>query len=275
MTYVPESREEQTRQAALAIERAFQDGITRQTIRLALIVENGSLSDDEEEWPGGSKQIYREAGRPLTEALLTEVRAIATNLQTEEEKNLSKAGHLPPQITAQDILDFDGSAILTAQAQSGPSGDVQALVFANTDVTYLKNVKEISKNIGEDRLFLLINPYWKNIESWGFNILAPQGKRLAQETLFDNPNGGYKETYVINRFSVRGENCLALKAYPYDWQLFAYLEDYSLGAPVLTPIRLGTCTEAPTTALITELLNERKEFKLNKTMRSLKNNNMF
>merc|ERR1711862_328993 len=261
-------------QAALAIERAFQDGITRQTVRLALIKENGSISDEEEEWPGGAKQMYREAGQPLTEALLNEVRAIATNLQTEEEKDKAKGGHLPPKVKAQDVWDFDGSALLTAQAQSGPSGDVQALVFPNTDVKYLKDIREINKAMGKDRLFLLINPFWRNnVESWGFNILAPQGKKLAQEILFDNPNGGYQETYVLNRFSVRGENCVALKAYPYEWQLFAYIEDYSYGAPVLTPIRLGSCVEKPTSALVTKLLNERKEFKLNKTMRQLKNTN--
>jgi len=275
LLYIPETIEEQTRQASLAIERAYVDGITRQTVRLALIKEDGSISDDVEEWPGGAKQMYREAGNPLTEALLTEVRAIATNLQTEEEVIKSKT-HRPPKVIAQDIWDFDGSAIITAEAQSGPSGDVQALVFPNTDVKYLKDIKQISEKLGKDRLFLLINPFWRQtIDSWGFNILAPNGKKLAQSTIFDNPNGGYQETYVINRFSVRGEDCVALKAYPYDWQLFAYLEDYSYGRPVLTPIRLGTCKDEPTSALITELLNQRDEFKLNKTMRQMRNSNMF
>jgi len=37
MLYVPETIEEQTNQASLAIERAFQDGITRQTVRLPLV----------------------------------------------------------------------------------------------------------------------------------------------------------------------------------------------------------------------------------------------
>merc|ERR1712151_925693 len=262
-------------EASSSIERAYADGITRQTVRLALIKEDGSISDDVEEWPGGAKQMYREAGNPLTEALLTEVRAIATNLQTEEEVIKSKT-HRPPKVIAQDIWDFDGSAIITAEAQSGPSGDVQALVFPNTDVKYLKDIKQISEKLGKDRLFLLINPFWRQtIDSWGFNILAPNGKKLAQSTIFDNPNGGYQETYVINRFSVRGEDCVALKAYPYDWQLFAYLEDYSYGRPVLTPIRLGTCKDEPTSALITELLNQRDEFKLNKTMRQMRNSNMF
>jgi hypothetical protein len=106
--YVPESIEDQTRQAAYAIERAFQDGITRQSVRLALVKPDSPITPEEEEWPGGSKQMYREAGRPLTEALLSEIRAVATNLQTDEEKNSGKE-FFPPAIKAQDIWDFDVS----------------------------------------------------------------------------------------------------------------------------------------------------------------------
>jgi hypothetical protein len=54
-----------------------------------------------------------------------------------------------------------------------------------------------------DRLFVLVNPFWRNVESWGFNILAPGAKAKAQSTIFDK---GFDETYVYLRFSVRGEN---------------------------------------------------------------------
>jgi len=107
--YVPETIDDQIRQASYAIERAFQDKITRQTVRLALVKQDEpSISPEEEEWPGGAKQMYREAGKPLTEALLSEVRAVATNLQTDEERNSGK-DYYPPKITAQDIWDFDVS----------------------------------------------------------------------------------------------------------------------------------------------------------------------
>lgn len=110
LIYVPETIDDQIRQASLAIERAFQDKITRQTVRLALVKENQRISPEEEEWPGGAKQMYREAGRPLTEALLSEIRAVAKNLQTEEEINSGKDNY-PPTIKAQDIWDFDVSCI--------------------------------------------------------------------------------------------------------------------------------------------------------------------
>lgn len=269
--YVPENIEEQTRQAALAIERAFEDGITRQTVRLALIKEGEAITPSEEEngWPGGAQQMYREAGRPLTEELLREIRATAKSIQTEEEKNSGKE-NFPPEIKAQDIWDFDGSALITAEAAAGPSGDVQALVFPNTDVKYLKDIAKINESFGP-RLFLLVNPFWRNVESWGFNILAPNAKKMAQETLFDCEGGGYQETYVLNRFSARGEDCVALKCYPYDWELFAYIEDYSYGGPIQTAIRLGSSKEEPNSKMFSDLLNEREEFKMNKTMRQLNN----
>jgi len=272
MLYVPETIEEQTNQAALAIERAFVDGITRQTVRLALVQEGSPIAPSEEEngWPGGQKQMYREAGRPLTEALLKEVRAPAMSIQTEEEKKSGKEA-FPPEVNAQDIWDFDGSALVTSQAAVGPSGDVQAMVFPNTDVKYLKDIGKINESFGKERLFLLVNPFWRNVESWGFNILAPNAKKLAQEKIFDCEGGGFQDTYVFSRFSARGEDCVSLKAYPYDWEMFAFIEDYSFGRPMQTAVRLGSSKEEPTSKMFSELLNERPEFKMNKTMRQLNN----
>lgn len=272
LLYVPETIQDQTIQAANAIENAFKDGITRQTIRLALIRPKDNIITPEEDlWPGGAKEMYRESAKPLTEALLQEIRAVATHLQTEEEKRSGKDKY-PPTIRAQDIWDFDGSALITAEAAVGPSGDVQALVFPNTDTKYLNDIASIDNNLGQDRLFLLVNPFWKNVESWGFNILAPNAKKRAQEVIFNAAGGGFQETYVLSRFSVRGEDCVAIKAYPNDWELFAYLEEYGYtngGRPTLTTIRLGSSSEEPTSALFSKLLNERDEFKLNKTMRQL------
>jgi hypothetical protein len=284
LVYVPQTIQDQQIQAANAIEKAFKNGITRQTIRLALVRFNGNddannnnnsnnsmITPEEDLWPGGAKEMYREAAKPLTEALLHEIRAIATNLQTEEEAKSGKDKY-PPTIRTQDIWDFDGSALVTAEAAIGPSGDVQALVFPNTDDKYLNDIASIDKNLGKDRLFLLVNPFWRNVESWGFNILAPNAKKRAQEIIFNAEGGGFQETYVFSRFSVRGEDCVAIKAYPNDWELFAYLEEYGYGyggRPTLTTIRLGSSTEEPTSALFAKLLNERDEFKMNKTMRQL------
>jgi hypothetical protein len=257
---IPETIDDMIRQAARAVERGFQDGKTRQTVRFHLVEEDSNDIMEENQWPGGTKQMYREAGKPLTTALLREVRA------PTKEKGTGEEARIAPTIGEQDIWDFDGSAIHTAQASQGPSGDVQALVFANTDIKYVKDIAEISEVMGP-RLFLLINPFWRNIDSWSFNILAPGAKEKAQSVIFDN---GYDETYVNLVFQVRGEKCVAIKAYPYDWQIFAFREDDNYAnAPEYT-IRLGSCKDSPTSALVTELLNERPEFKETKTMRQMK-----
>ena len=256
---VPNTFDDMIRQASRAVERAFRDGKTRQTVRFNLIGEQQSAVE-ENEWPGGAKQIYREAGSPLTNALLRDIRA-----PTKRVDSYVGERSLAPEIKSQDIWDFDGSALHTAEAKEGASADIQALVFANTDTKYLADIAKISEAMGP-RLFLLINPFWRNIDSWSFNLLAPGAKKKAQSVIFDQ---GYDETYSLMVFSVRGEKCAAIKAYPYDWQLFAFREDDNNNA-METIIRLGSCTGEPTSALITELLNARSEFKETKTMRQMK-----
>ncbi len=255
---VPVTFDDMVRQASRAVERAFQDGKTRQTVRFNLVGEEEAATE-EKQWPGGTKQMYRESGGPLTEALLREVRAPTKN-KFPEKRNEN------PKLSRQDIWDFDGTALHTAEAAEGPSADIQALVFPNTDSKYLEDIEQISEAMGE-RLFVLVNPFWRNVESWGFNILAPNAKKRAQEVIFGkNP---YEETYSMMIFMVRGENCVALKAYPYDWQLFAFREDDYYPSEEYI-IRLGSCKEDPTSSLITGLLNERPEFKETKTMRQMK-----
>jgi hypothetical protein len=256
---VPNTFEDMIRQASRAVERAFRDGKTRQTVRFNLVGEYQSAVE-ENEWPGGAKQMYREAGGPLTNALLRELRA-----PTKRVDSFVGERSLAPVIKSQDIWDFDGSALHTAEAKEGASADVQALVFANTDTKYLADIGEISEAMGP-RLFLLVNPFWRNIDSWGFNLLAPGAKTKAQAVIFDQ---GYDETYSLMVFSVRGEKCAAIKAYPYDWQLFAFREDDNNNA-IESAIRLGSCKGEPTSALITDLLNSRSEFKESKTMRQMK-----
>ncbi len=258
---VPSTVEDMVRQAARAVERAFRDGKTRQTVRFNLVGE-GQSAVEENEWPGGAKQIYREAGGPLTTALLREIRAPTKNIdEYVGERSLA------PAIKNQDIWDFDGSALHSAEAKEGASADIQALVFANTDTKYLKDIAEISEVMGP-RLFLLVNPFWRNIDSWSFNLLAPNAKQTAQKTIFDQ---GYDETYNLMVFSVRGEKCAAVKAYPYDWQLFAFREDDYNRNMAESIIRLGSCKDEPTSALVTDLLNARPEFQETKTMRQMKN----
>ena len=251
---LPETPDDQVSQAKGAIERAFKAGLTRQVVRWALIPEGEVLNVDRQ-WPGGAKQMYREAAGPLTRELLRDLKA-----PTSEEV----ASFARNNVTSQDVWDFDGSALVTALSPSGASGDIQALVLPNTDNKYLKDIETLDA-VMKERLFLLVNPFWRNVDSWGFNLLAPKAKENAQRIVFD---GGFTETYCLLQTSARGESCFAVKAYPYDWQLFAYAEqDYWPYAEY--PIRLGSTKDEPTTADFGALLEKREEFRLSKNMRQM------
>jgi hypothetical protein len=222
---VPETFEDQIRQAATAVEQAFQDGVTRQIVRFALIPQDEVLNKDRQ-WPGGAQQMYRQAAGPLTRGLLSQVNAPTGELKLNEFTK-------KPTVKSQDIWDFDGSALVTAEAEAGPKGDVQALVLPNTDNKYTNDIETISKAMG-DRLFILANPFWRNIESWGINLLAPGAKQRAQDVIFD---GGFQETYSLLQKSVRGEDCIALKCYPYDWQLYGMYRQHVCNNPLFCTIQ--------------------------------------
>ena len=269
MVQVPSTIDDMIRQAARSVERAYQDGIHKQTIRFHLIKDNDKDSITEEsQWPGGARQIYREAGKPMTAALLREIRLPSSSNGNESSNNL-----LPPTLDAKDIWDFDGSAIHSAKAaDSTVQGDIQALVFPNTDTKYIQDIQDLANEMKSSDLLLLVNPFWRNVDSWSFNLLAPNAKQKAQKVIFDQ---GYDVTYHFMIFQVRGEKCAAIKAYPYDWEIFVFLEDEDestyWGAGVgEQAIRLGTISEKPTSAIITEMINERPEFKETKTMRQMK-----
>ena len=72
----------------------------------------------------------------------------------------------------------------------------------------------------------------------------------------------------MNRLSVKGEICAALKVYCYDWQMFAFLED-EYYTNVEVPILLGSSKEEPSSKQFEELINELPEFKLSKNMRQM------
>ena len=146
--------------------------------------------------------------------------------------------------------------MITAQAEQA-SADVQAMVLPNTDNKYTNDIATIDAAMG-DRLFVLVNPFWRDLDSWGFNLLAPGAKEKAAAAIFDR---GFQETYVVLQKSVRDEDCVAVNAYPYDWQLFAYAESDDWSNAEYT-IHLGSTKEEPTP-------KDFSEFRLSKNMRQM------
>mmetsp|Transcript_2492 Transcript_2492/g.3670 ORF Transcript_2492/g.3670 Transcript_2492/m.3670 type:complete len:338 (+) Transcript_2492:85-1098(+) len=230
---IPESPDQMIEQAAQAVERAYRDGVNRQTVRFALVRDDEVNMANLEQWPGGAQEMYRESAKPLTMEMM---------------KQIFSEPYARSDVTAKDVWDFDGSAIMTAE-----KSNATALIFANTDVKYTKDIKNLDEELG-DKLLLLINPFWRNLDSWGINLLSPGAKDLARQVIFET---GYPETYSFIRIPVKGKTCAAIKSYPYDWQIFAYLED---GAGWERPIWLGSTESEPTGSEITDLLVERPEY---------------
>jgi hypothetical protein len=218
--------------------------------------------------------MYRRAAGPMTRELLRVVRAPTARPRRRPEGGSvgDAAGDAPdrqrirrpPAGTSRVVWDFDGSAVVTAEASTGAEDDVQALVQPNTDTKYTRDIAAMDRAMGP-RLLLLVNPFWRDIESWGFNLLAPHGRREAQAAVFDR---GFAETYHVLQKSVGGEDCFAVKAYPYDWQLFARAESRDWPHDEYV-VHLGSTQDEPTSAEFSLLLSQREEFKLSKNMRRM------
>jgi hypothetical protein len=319
---VPDTVSEQIQQAANAIERAYRDGhIQKQIIRFAFvpIVTSNDIKTNyerdldhqsvlfvrnDQDWPGGIQQIYREAARPYTERLLQQLRIVSPPTTMKPKRIIQE----------QTLWDFDGSAVLTASdgdvdsaTSSSSTSLIQALIHPNTDNRYFNDIQQMDERLlskskkgqrhekkvdnnnkddgNEPRnegVNLIINPFWTNATSWGYNIFAPNAQQRANDIIFkpsaiknddDSTNGdtsGYIETYSIVTKTVRGEDCIAIKAYPYDWQLYAYLEeldDRRYYGPSTTTIHLGSSVTEPTITDFVQLLSNRTEFQYSKNMR--------
>ena len=330
---VPETASEQIQQASHAIERAYRDGhIQKQIVRFAFVPivtsssaqtnhdrdldhQNVLFVRNDQDWPGGVQQIYREAARPYTSQLLQQLRIQHPKNSQSSSMSTSSFGNMKPKpmIQEQTLWDFDGSAILSATNRDDNTDDeetsttttlIQALVHPNTDNRYFNDILQMDERLAtmttvdhtnrddtqrNGAVNLIINPFWTNATSWGFNIFAPQAQQRASDIIFSPPaktkngrggsssgdgngEGGYIETYSIITKSVRGEDCIAIKAYPYDWQLYAYLEemnDRRYYGTTTTTVHLGSSMTEPTITDFVQLLNNRTEFQYSKNMRQM------
>mmetsp|Transcript_7432 Transcript_7432/g.16566 ORF Transcript_7432/g.16566 Transcript_7432/m.16566 type:complete len:293 (+) Transcript_7432:206-1084(+) len=214
---LPSSPDDIVKQAASAITRAFAEGnINKQTIRLPLsesmysAKEEGFVADRAIGWQGGPKETIRYLS-PLVSSVLKGVRT-----------SDNTAG-LVAKVSEQILLDFDGSTLQTAEHPAGALYDVQALLQPNTDGYYLKTIAAIEEQFSDTegktkRLFLLVNPAWRDRSSWGFF-----GGAKAQALILDR----YTTTYALDQFVVRGEKVSLLKSWPDDWAVYVTRNDAS------------------------------------------------
>lgn len=211
--YLPIAADEIVYQASTSISRAFaEDGIHRQVIRLPLSntmygeKEEGFIADRAIGWQGGPQESRRFL-EPLATQVLRSLRITPDDLSD---------GGLPPRILEQTLLDFDGSSLLTAEHPAGALYDAQALLQPNTDKYYLKTIRTIEQQFSDTpgkpkRLFLLVNPSWRDKSSWGIFDGA-----AAQKDILDR----YTVTFAIDQFIMQGQRLNVVKAWPEDWSVF-------------------------------------------------------
>lgn len=231
------------RQAASSITSAFQKGVNRQIVKLPLSEsmysdkEEGFVADRAIGWQGGPEETYRFLA-PLATELLKEVSCLI----------VEETGGLVAKVNEQILLDFDGSSLLTAEHPLGPLYDTQAMIQPNTDDYYLKTITKIEEQFSDTkekpkRLFLILNPAWKDKSSWGFF-----GANKAQKIIFDR----YETTFAIDQFVVRGQRLSILQTWGENWVVFLTPMPYE--SVQESPKVIGTFAERPTYQEIDALL---------------------
>jgi hypothetical protein len=239
---LPDSGTALARQAATAIVSAFQDGIHRQTIKLPLSEsmykekEEGFVADRAIGWQGGPQETYRYL-QPLATTVLKEV----STRSAAEGSVSSSSGGLVAKVSEQVLLDFDGSSLLTAEHPAGPLYDIQAILQPNTDDYYSTKIAQIEQLFSDTpgkakRMFLIVNPAWRDRSSWGFF-----GGARAQEQILDR----YETVYALEQFVVRGYKVSLLRAWPHDWAAFWTPMPYDNDNDGRRPRLIGTFSKRP------------------------------
>lgn len=239
------------RQASASVQRAFLDGgIHRQTVRLPLSEsmyagkEESFVADRAIGWQGGPQETYRFL-TPIAESVLRQI-----------SLNDDKSSGLTSKIQEQVLLDFDGSALLNSQSPMGALYDSLALVQPNTDNYYMELIEKLENEFSDTpgkakRLFLLINPAWKDDpSSWGIF----QSKK-AKAKILDR----YETTFALDQFIVKGNKISLFKSYPYDWAVYWTQLQTSAekegGTSGDSPVLLGSMSKRPTYLEVEKMLD--------------------
>ena len=82
------------------------------------------------------------------------------------------------------------------------------MIFPNTDARYVRDIGTITETFSKKkRLFMIVNPFWRDLSSWGVNLLQPRAKGLAEANIFTVDNGKSKDGFVTT-YSLVGGACL-------------------------------------------------------------------
>lgn len=266
---MPLTFDEMVVEASNACTSAYEKGVKRQIVRILLPRDPSSgdlglyqeadadvsmkkafgLNDDvvlvppDETWQGGIMQLYRAAIPTCTEIL---------------RKIGGESGGVPPRIVEDRSIDesgVDGCGILMTQSSSAKD-DVSCFVQPTQEI--IKPIESISNQAGE-RLVMLVNPQWRNIDD-ALDTASKSGGIFGSFASFLGGKGnvlnrldelGYENTFCIEGYVCKGGNIRLLKRFDSDWIVFAEndsLTDY---------IEVGSSKNRPTYQEVDKMLDEK------------------
>jgi len=230
---VPLSFDAMVRDTSNAMEQAYEQGITRQIIRVLLPRDPNSanlgnyieesdatmntrdmvLVPTDESWQGGIMQLYRAAAPTCREVL----------------RSFSKGtAGVPPKIVEDRSIDdsgVDGVGLLMTQNRDA-ADDVCCFIQPMQET--VDAIEKISKEAG-DRLVVMVNPQWRQVDDaldsaskngGVFGSLAGflGGKGGSLRRLDEN---GFKSVFSIEGYICKGRNVRLVKRFDSDWVIFA------------------------------------------------------
>lgn len=211
---LPTSVEDQVRQAADSLRRADSDGRRRHALRLLLPVIGATDLDD---WPGGARQMM-EAAYPLVKDILL---ALLRQRQQEGGDNNDTTTNGEIRISETLLDASDGVYALMAQAKNAKD-DTCTILLPTADT--IPQLQELSRQVGDQRNLLIVNPQWKRRSDFGGSLSAFLGGGGQ------NKNAAYVEetfepTFSLTNLIVEGENIRVLRTYPGPWRVFLRKEE--------------------------------------------------
>ena len=184
---LPAHQDQCVEQAAIAVQRAWEDGIRRQNLELLIPQENAAIDGG---WPGGIKQQFRVA-LPMVEALLLSLKSVQG---------------LEGRITAEFLDETDCVGAWQSEKLS-------AVLFPTAET--IPSLQRIDDALSGRRLSLIINPQWQLngqvVSDFGF------GNQRIQSEKFIN---SLEYVYCLERIRIMGDEVRVLRCYPGKWQVY-------------------------------------------------------
>ena len=259
---MPLTFEEMIKLASSAVSDAYEQGITRQMVRVLLprdpasgdlgvqyendAVVSGRNQDNmvlvppDESWQGGSPQLYR-ACAPTAQEIIRRVSKDVGGVRLFEDRRVDESG-------------VDGIGLWMSQSQN-PADDISCFVQPSQET--IGAIEDISGQAG-DRLVMLVNPQWRNVDD-ALDAASKKGGILGGFASFLGGKGaslkkleelGFKDSFVIEGYVCRGGNIRFIRRFDSDYVVFA---ENDAGTAF---IRVGVSQTRPTYQDVDKMLED-------------------